>query len=96
MDVKDALNIGDYVLIKKKLLEDWALTVNELNKTLLWLKNERERLIALNDEYEQLAQKTDVAAKKLMKMFEDIKAENIRLTEALIDRMPRIKPGQAS
>jgi hypothetical protein len=96
MDAKDALNIGDYVLIKKKLLEDWALTVNELNKTLLWLKNERERLIALNDEYEQLAQKTDVAAKKLMKMFEDIKAENIRLTEALIDRMPRIKPGQAS
>jgi DNA-directed RNA polymerase subunit F len=96
MDRKDSHDIGDYVLIKKKLLEDWALTVSELNKTLLWLKDERERLLALNDQYEHLARETDTAAKKLMKMFEDTRSENKRLTEALIDRMPKIKRGQAS
>jgi hypothetical protein len=95
---KDTLpiDVKDYVLIKKSLLDNWAQTVTELNKTLLWLRDERERLINENDEYERIAKEMDVAAKKLMAMFKDIKAENERLTDALVDRMPKIKPGAAS
>jgi len=96
MAKKDVVDINEYVLIKKSLLNDWAATVQELNKTLLWLKAERERLVFENDELIRSSKEMDASARKLVALFKEVKAENERLTNAIIDRMPKIKPGAAS
>lgn len=90
----EKFNPDDFILMRKTLMDEWLRTAMELNKTVLWLKNERDRLTAENDELNRVAGELNVSGQKLMTMHKELVAENRRLTEALVERMPKIKPDQ--
>lgn len=87
-DPKD-FDPADYVLVRKTVLDEYLRTTIELNKATLWLRSERERLLAEIDLVRNEADELNVSAQKLMRMYRELEAEvrqlqeeNVRLVEA--------------
>lgn len=84
-------DISRFVLMEKKVLDEYIRVMREVNSALVKLWDERERILSKLRDAEKAGDDVLAAANRLREMYEEVLLENSKLAAALGDVSPPSK-----